>query len=73
MTAAALQSCLYLGWVAHRRLAPAAHAFRWPVFFTWLDLGELDRVFAGRWLWSARRPAAPPRRRPRPTGRAGWR
>jgi DUF1365 family protein len=52
-----LQSCLYEGTVAHRRRAPAGHAFRWPVFYTYLDLGELDRVFAGRWLWSARRPA----------------
>jgi DUF1365 family protein len=23
----------------------------------WLDLGELDQVFRGRWFWSARRPA----------------
>lgn len=23
----------------------------------WLDLGELDEVFRGRWFWSARRPA----------------
>jgi hypothetical protein len=23
----------------------------------WIDLAELDRVFAGRWLWSTRRPA----------------
>lgn len=55
--APALQSCLYEGTVAHRRRAPAGHAFRHRVFYTYLDLGELDRVFAGRWLWSARRPA----------------
>jgi len=52
-----LQSCLYEGTVAHRRRAPAGHEFRWPVFYAYLDLDELDRVFAGRWLWSARRPA----------------
>src|SRR5690606_14838617 len=33
------------------------HAFRYRVFYVCLDLAELDRVFAGRWLWSARRPA----------------
>lgn len=54
---APLRSCLYVGTVAHRRFAPTPHAFRYPVFFTSIDLSELDRVFAGRWLWSARRPA----------------
>jgi DUF1365 family protein len=53
----ALQSCLYEGTVTHRRLAPAEHAFTARLFFVSLDLSELDRVFAGRWLWSARRPA----------------
>lgn len=51
-----MQSCLYEGWVRHRRYAPRRHAFRYPLFMLWLDLAELDRVFAGRWLWSARRP-----------------
>jgi len=54
---AALQSCLYEGVVAHQRRSPAGHAFRYRVFYVSLDLGELDRVFQGRWLWSARRPA----------------
>lgn len=55
--AAPLRSGLYEGTVVHRRFSPRPHAFRYPVFFTLLDLSELDRVFAGRWLWSARRPA----------------
>jgi DUF1365 family protein len=33
------------------------HAFRFPLFMMYLDLRELDEVFRGRWLWSARRPA----------------
>ena len=53
----ALQSCLYEGTVTHRRFAPVEHAFSARLFFVSLDLAELDRVFAGRWLWSARRPA----------------
>jgi uncharacterized protein len=53
----ALQSCLYEGTVTHRRFEPVEHAFRSPLFYVSLDLAELDRVFAGRWLWSARRPA----------------
>jgi len=33
------------------------HAFRYPLFMMHLDLGELDTLFDGRWLWSARGPA----------------
>jgi uncharacterized protein len=52
-----VQSALYSGWVRHRRFGPAAHAFRYPVVLTYLDLAELGDVFAGRWGWSTRRPA----------------
>ena len=52
-----MESRLYEGWVRHRRRSPVPHAFRRRLFMLYLDLGELDRVFAGRWLWSARRPA----------------
>lgn len=55
-----LQSALYHGRVRHRRFAPRHRAFEYRVFMAWLDLAELDRVFAGRWFWSARR-AAPVR------------
>lgn len=57
MTAA---SCLYRGVVRHRRFAPVAHRFGYRLFLVYLDLAELDTVFAGRWLWSTRR-AAPAR------------
>ena len=52
-----MQSALYTGWVAHRRVQPARNAFRYRLFMVWLDLAELDRVFAGRWFWSTRRAA----------------
>lgn len=52
---APLASCLYEGWVRHRRHAPHAHAFRYRMYMMYLDLAELDRVFAGRWLWSVNR------------------
>nr|ACT36383.1 hypothetical protein [uncultured bacterium L11E10] len=51
----ALASALYVGHVRHRRHAPSPHAFTWPLFMAYLDLGELDRVFARRWLWSVGR------------------
>lgn len=41
----------------HERRLPVPHRFSYRLFMVGLDLGELDRVFRGRWLWSARRPA----------------
>ncbi|KAA3624832.1 MAG: DUF1365 domain-containing protein, partial [Proteobacteria bacterium] len=52
-----LKSCIYVGQVRHRRFAPARHGFSYRLFMMYLDLSELDRVFDGRWLWSATRPA----------------
>ena len=50
-----MESCLYTGWVRHRRFQPAAHAFAYSGFWLYLDLAELDRVFRGRWFWSTSR------------------
>lgn len=52
-----MHSALYTGRVSHGRRAPRAHAFDYRLFMVYLDLAELDSVFRGRWLWSARRPA----------------
>lgn len=52
-----LQSCLYEGWVRHRRMTPVSHEFRYRLFMLSLDLSELERVFEGRWFWSTRRMA----------------
>jgi len=53
---ARVQSCLYLGNLRHRRFAPRAHEFSYPLFMVYLDLAELDVVFRGRWLWSTTHP-----------------
>lgn len=50
-----MASALYVGWLRHRRQAPCDHRFRYRLFMMYLDLAELDRVFAGRWLWSLER------------------
>lgn len=50
-------SAVYCGRLRHRRFQPRPHAFTYGVFMMYLDLAELDQVFRGRWLWSARRPA----------------
>jgi DUF1365 family protein len=49
------QSCIYTGRVEHRRFAPVGNAFSYRLFMLYLDLAELDQVFAGRWLWSVER------------------
>ena len=50
-----LASAIYEGWVRHRRHHPASTAFRYRLMQPCLDLAELDRVFADRWLWSVGR------------------
>jgi DUF1365 family protein len=52
-----MHSSIFSGQVSHWRKLPVGHAFRYRVFMMYLDLGELDEVFAGRWLWSTSRPA----------------
>ena len=52
-----MHSALYTGRLRHRRFAPRAHQFSYRLFMMYVDLAELDEVFRGRWLWSARRPA----------------
>src|SRR5690348_3921415 len=49
-----MHSCLYEGWVRHRRL-DRPHEFRYRLYMTYLDLEELDEVFARRWFWSTGR------------------
>lgn len=52
-----MHSCIYAGRVSHRRRLPVRHGFGYRVFLMYLDLAELDEVFASRWFWSVRRPA----------------
>lgn len=49
-------SAVYEGTVRHRRFTPRPHEFAYRLFLLYLDLDELDRIFAGRWLWSVERP-----------------
>lgn len=51
-----MESRLYTGHVGHQRLTPVGNAFRYSLFFLYLDLAELEQVFTGRWLWSLERP-----------------
>ena len=49
-----MDSCIFEGQVRHTRHQPVRHRFRYRMFLMYLDLAELDTVFAGRWLWSTR-------------------
>lgn len=55
-----LHSALYEGMVRHHRRTPRDHAFAYRVAMVYLDLNELEQVFALHPLWSLRR-AAPAR------------
>lgn len=52
-----MHSSIFSGQVSHSRTSPQAHSFQYRLFMMFLDLGELDRVFEGRWFWSTSRPA----------------
>jgi DUF1365 family protein len=49
---APLHSAIYEGVVSHTRLLPRRHAFRYRVSMVYLDLAEVDAVFAQHPLWS---------------------
>ncbi len=51
-----MKSCFYEGTIRHRRFLPVANAFRYRLFLVYLDLAELERVFALHPLWSSTRP-----------------
>ncbi|HVO55995.1 MAG TPA: DUF1365 domain-containing protein [Solirubrobacterales bacterium] len=50
-------SAVYEGWVRHRRFEPVEHEFRYRLFLTYLDLGELPALLDRFPLYSARRRA----------------
>ncbi len=50
-----LNSAVYEGVVRHRRRSPRAHSFRYRLAQLWIDLDELQTVFADRLLWSVGR------------------
>ncbi|MGA0935543.1 MAG: DUF1365 domain-containing protein [Pseudohongiellaceae bacterium] len=48
-------SAIYEGVVGHCRFSPTRHRFRYRVFMMYLDLDELESVFAQKWFWSVER------------------
>ena len=50
-----MNSAIYQGHVSHQRHTPRPHAFRYPIYMVYLDLDELDDVFASHPLWSLER------------------
>lgn len=52
-----MHSAIYEGYVRHRRIWPKTHEFTYQVFMMYLDLAELERVFALSPFWSGSKPA----------------
>ena len=50
-----VHSAIFQGLLRHCRLRPKRHDFSYPVFMMYLDLDELDAVFAQTTLWSMTR------------------
>jgi DUF1365 family protein len=50
-----MKSCIYQGTLYHQRYLPKVNKFTYTVFFMFLDLDELEQIFANRWLWSVGR------------------
>ena len=42
-----MYSCIYTGYVQHRRLSPAEHVFRYGLYMLYLDLDELPALLKG--------------------------
>ena len=51
-----MESVLYEGKLRHRRFTAPSREFTYSLFMMYLDLGELESVFAGRLLWSTSTP-----------------
>ena len=50
-----MNSCIFEGTIRHRRYFPRPNVFKYPLFFMYLDLAELDTVFKDHPLWSVGR------------------
>ena len=49
------RSCIYTGWVRHRRFEPLKHRFSYPLFMLFLDLDETKEILDRRWYCSHER------------------
>ena len=51
-----MESAIFEGKLRHRRFAAPSRSFSYSLYMVYLDLGELETIFAGRWLWSTGAP-----------------
>ena len=49
-----METCLYEGWVRHRRLSPVGHEFKYKLFMILLDLEELPQLQKKKMLHSGK-------------------
>lgn len=53
-----MKSCIYEGFIRHRRFYPVRNEFRYRLFLMYLDFAEWPQVFSLHPLWSGDRPNA---------------
>jgi len=51
-----MKSCIYEGFIRHRRFSPVRNEFQYRLFMMYLDLSELQQVFSLHPRWSCDRP-----------------
>jgi len=52
MNAPKLNSCIYTGWVRHRRFTKVNNQLNYQVYMAYIDLDEIEQVFAKTRFWS---------------------
>lgn len=50
-----MEGAIYKGWVAHARLQPKRHSFRYRVFMVYVDCDKVSQLCAKSWLWRVTR------------------
>ncbi|OUU80908.1 MAG: hypothetical protein CBC38_00190 [Gammaproteobacteria bacterium TMED78] len=51
-----MNSCIFEGYIRHRRTSPVVHNFKYKLFMFYLDLSELNYIFKDKWFWSINKP-----------------
>ena len=47
-----VNSCVYQGFIRHRRFVPVENSFKHPIFMMYLDLDEVPALFSKKWYCS---------------------
>ncbi|MEE2684175.1 MAG: DUF1365 domain-containing protein [Pseudomonadota bacterium] len=51
-----MNSCIFEGYVGHRRKSMINHKFKYKLFMFYFDLSEINSIFDNKWFWSINKP-----------------